>query len=358
MSTLPQVAAVTDAVPITLEVVPVKGPHVIANNSFVATLTRVERELALLMVDDAQSAQFAADLKQRLTTAGRELEETRNRILAPYRAETERINTAAKPVAARIEAAKAKLNGQIMAFAESERKRLADLERKRLDELAALERQQQAEQAEANRKAKEIADAALAAEKRRAALEAAANAAPRERLQLLTAQHAQLTKQIADVTAKKTLTFANQATVKADLETLNAQLATVTAHKTEASKQVAALDAQLALAEELPPEEPAEPLAPLPPPQKTETEQRIEALRFAPAAVVATPVGIRMVVTLRHEVVDVNLLPEPFVLKTAKDTALRATFTTGWREGHPIPTCPGVRFWIDKQAPSTGRNRF
>lgn len=91
-----------------------------------------------------------------------------------------------------------------------------------------------------------------------------------------------------------------------------------------------------------------------PPVEKTETEKQIEAVKYAPLAVPAAkphvaPVGLSFRTTLKLTVTDVNRLPETFVTKTANLTALRAVYTTPWREGQPLPECPGVAFEIDRQ---------
>jgi hypothetical protein len=92
--------------------------------------------------------------------------------------------------------------------------------------------------------------------------------------------------------------------------------------------------------------------------QKTETEQKIEALKYAPVAVAAKPVGVAFRVTLRIKSIDVMKLPEVFVERKAKENAIRAAFCTGWKPDAPMPVCEGVTFEIDKQPISTGRAEF
>ncbi len=104
--------------------------------------------------------------------------------------------------------------------------------------------------------------------------------------------------------------------------------------------------------------EEAPPAEDLPPPEKTETEQKIEAIKYAPAIPTAAPAGIAFRETLRMEIVDVKLLPEPFVIRSANEKGIRATFCTGWRAGAPMPECPGVRFTVEKIAVATGRSAF
>jgi hypothetical protein len=114
-----------------------------------------------------------------------------------------------------------------------------------------------------------------------------------------------------------------------------------------------ATEAELGFVEDEPaPELPPEPV------QKTETEQKIEALKYAPVVVAAKPVGVAFRVTLRIKSIDVMKLPEAFVTRTAKEAAIRQLCCVGWKEGQPIPVLQGVTFEIDKQPISTGRAEF
>ncbi len=101
-----------------------------------------------------------------------------------------------------------------------------------------------------------------------------------------------------------------------------------------------------------------EPAAPPPPPPKTETELEIERVKFAPAPVATRPAGVAFRVRLRAVVVDINKLPEHFVTKYAKDAAIYSTFCAKYKEGEPLPECPGVRFEIERSAVSTGKDTF
>lgn len=94
------------------------------------------------------------------------------------------------------------------------------------------------------------------------------------------------------------------------------------------------------------------------PPPKTETEKKIEALVHAPVAVVAKPGGVSFRVTLVPIVEDVNKLPDMFVVKTANNRAIIATFCTGYKDGAPLPVCEGVRFEVKRESVSTGRQTF
>lgn len=91
-----------------------------------------------------------------------------------------------------------------------------------------------------------------------------------------------------------------------------------------------------------------------PPIEKTETQKAIEAIKYAPLPIAAAPVqakpaGLTFRTTLKMTVVDVNALPDTFVTKTPNLLALRAVYTSPWREGQAIPECPGVKFEIDRQ---------
>ncbi len=98
--------------------------------------------------------------------------------------------------------------------------------------------------------------------------------------------------------------------------------------------------------------------APDEPAPKTATELEIERVKFAPAPVVEKPAGITFRVSLRHLVENLAVLPETFVNKTANDTAIRATFCNGYRDGEPLPSCPGVKFWVERTPVSTGKSTF
>lgn len=82
---------------------------VIANSAFTSTLAKVELEIAHLKITDDQSAQAAANLLQRLTTAGTALEKARKTVKEPFLAKCREIDEAAALPAARIEKAKSLL---------------------------------------------------------------------------------------------------------------------------------------------------------------------------------------------------------------------------------------------------------
>ena len=82
-----------------------------------------------------------------------------------------------------------------------------------------------------------------------------------------------------------------------------------------------------------------------PPPPKSETQVAIERLEHAPAPVAAAkPAGVRFVTRLKHKVIDMAVLPEPFVIRTPDDKKIRETFCVGFQKGDDLPICPGVEF--------------
>lgn len=62
----------------------------------------------------------------------------------------------------------------------------------------------------------------------------------------------------------------------------------------------------------------------------------------------ARPAGIAFRTTLKFDVTDVHSLPTNLVIVTANDAAIRAAYCTGWREGQPVPSVPGIRFVVEK----------
>ena len=150
-------------VPITLP----PAPHILANTSFLTTLAQVEKQVEELHVIDATTAQAAADLTTRLTSAGNQLEKTRKTLKQPFIEAGRAIDAAAEGPSRRIDDAKRRLKDSLAAY-HAEQQRLAEeAERKRQAELRRLEdlrrkeeeaeRQKQAEIAEAARKAAESA---------------------------------------------------------------------------------------------------------------------------------------------------------------------------------------------------------
>ncbi len=263
---------------ITLSPVLPAEPLVVCNSSFLHTLAVVEREIAGLKITDEQSAQAAANIQQRLTSAGNVLEATRANVKAPFVAKCKEIDAAARAPALRIEQAKTAVKRLLTTFADEQEQAAAKAEEARRAELRRLEAQHQEEQRLARIRADELA------------------------------------KQAAELAAK------SRAPVM-DLEF----------------------------------DEPAP--ADLAPP-KTETEKQIDAVRYAPVAAPVRPVGVAFKVRLLIDKIDLDKLPETFVIRTANEAGIRTTFCTGWKEGEPLPVCPGVTFKMDKQPVSTGRASF
>ena len=240
-------------------------PLVLADTAFMTRLADVEKQIGELKVKDAVSAQTAATLLSELTKTGKALDDERLKLKRPFAAIEKQIDAVAAIPQARIEQNKRLLKTALTDYAELERVRLAEEERKRQAELARLRAEQVKQEAEA---------AAAAAE-------------------LLKKSEA----------PAESIDFADE----------------------------------------------------LPPPPKTEIEKKIEAVQFAPARIIARPIGITFKVRLVPTVYDVSKLPEAFVIRTADEQKIRSVYCTGWQEGAPLPDLPGVKFIIDRQPVSTGR---
>ena len=92
-------------------------------------------------------------------------------------------------------------------------------------------------------------------------------------------------------------------------------------------------------------------------PVKTETEKRIEELKFAPAVPEQKIEGVSWRVTLQIEAVDVNKLPDIYVNRSANESLIRETYCVGWKDGDPMPEVPGVKWRVARNAISK-QNRF
>lgn len=99
------------------------------------------------------------------------------------------------------------------------------------------------------------------------------------------------------------------------------------------------------------------PEEPTPPPEKTAAQIALEAVKHAPAVVVAAPVGVSFREELKIDTVDPMKLPELFITRVAKESAIRAAYCQGWVAGKPIPECPGVTFKIHRSTQSVGARR-
>lgn len=252
-------------------IVPIRGPIqpatplILASTAFLSTLKNVESQIASLNITDAHSAQEAATLQNRLTTAGKTLDRQRLDYKRPFMEMADSIDAAAKPPQARIKAAKDRLSKMQTDYTLEQTRLAREAEAARLKEVARLEALQR-EQAKKEEEARE--------------------------------------KAAADATASD-FDFEEPATA---------------------------------------------------PSQKI--EQEIAVLQAAPVAVAEKAVGVRMRVTLFPHVEDVNKLLDVFVEKSAKLPAIRAAYCTGWKDGQPIPVCPGVRFEVQRTTESTGRAQF
>lgn len=132
-------------------------PIVVCDSPFLSTLAKVEREVAGLAISDAASAQAAANLLQRLTSAGSKLNDVRLQISAPFRAKVDEINNAAKAPAKRIEEAKTLLKNKSARYDQEQRDAAKKAEEARQKELARLEAIKRQEDAEKERQAEETA---------------------------------------------------------------------------------------------------------------------------------------------------------------------------------------------------------
>lgn len=93
-------------------------------------------------------------------------------------------------------------------------------------------------------------------------------------------------------------------------------------------------------------------------PQLTEAEKALAAVKFAPVAVIAKPSGVKYKVSIKPVLKDIRLVPEPFIDRSFKLGACRITFCSGWREGDPMPECPGVEFVEERTIVSSGTGVF
>ncbi len=147
-------------------------PLTLVKTGFLTTLAVAEKQVAELKITDAASAQLAASLQTRLTSAGKLLEAARVDCKRPFLDIERKIDEAAKGPANRIEAAKKTLQKAQIQFDIDQRRIAAEAEAKRQAEIKRLEEKRAAEEREAHRKAAEVA-----AEQKRAADAAKASAA-------------------------------------------------------------------------------------------------------------------------------------------------------------------------------------
>ncbi len=144
--------------PLTVQVVEFVAPMVLANSGFLQTLASVEDQVSKLTITDATTAQQAADLQSRLTKAAKTLNDQRLALNRPFEDQIKAINTAAKDPALRIESAKSTVSRALTVFAVAEQQRVAEENRKRQAELAALQEQQRKEKELETKAVLDIAD--------------------------------------------------------------------------------------------------------------------------------------------------------------------------------------------------------
>lgn len=286
------------------------GPLVVADESFMAKLGDYEALISGFKIADAEQAKTLANAQTFLTKSGTSLESEREKHVKPFLAAQRQINSAVEAVQVRINLAKNTAKQKLGAWNQAQIELAAAAEKKRLAEEADKERIRQAEIA----RLQKIADEEARVAKERA------DAIERERL----AQEKLLLEQ--QETARKAA-----ATQDLDLDSIDAP--------------------------HLPIPGP-QPLRPdydeIFPPEKTEAQKQLDALKYAPAVKAAPIVAPRIQgVSFRSWVeivsVDVNQLPESLVIKTADTKAIRAAYISGWRDGQPLPVCPGCVFTIKKE---------
>jgi hypothetical protein len=82
---------------------------------------------------------------------------------------------------------------------------------------------------------------------------------------------------------------------------------------------------------------------------------RQEAALAVPVAPAQKPEGISYRTTLKFEVTNLDLLPKEYVTRFANEAAIRGRFCVGFNERQPLPTLPGVRFYVQKDPITTAR---
>ena len=140
--------------------------------AWVNALAAIEERVMAHRVIDAATQQVASDMLRRLTTAGKQLDEAKKTIKAPFLAACRSIDEAERGPALRIEAAKKRLQNGLTGFAQAEEARIRAEEAARQAEIARLEAVARAE------RQKIEAAAAKAAEEARLVQEAALAAKP------------------------------------------------------------------------------------------------------------------------------------------------------------------------------------
>src|SRR5882757_6286155 len=96
----------SDHPPLHVAVILPPAPYALATSGFLATLAQVEADIAGITITDTESAQAAANIQSRLTTAGTTLERQRKALKDPFIAAGRAIDDAARGPSDRIESAK------------------------------------------------------------------------------------------------------------------------------------------------------------------------------------------------------------------------------------------------------------
>jgi hypothetical protein len=123
---------------ITVQPITPPEPLVVCSPGFITQLAAVEHELASIEIKDDASLQRAAEIQNRITKAGKMLEETRAKLKAPFIAKGKEIDAAAKAPAERIEKLKEQCGAKLVAYRERTRVAAEKAELARQAELARL----------------------------------------------------------------------------------------------------------------------------------------------------------------------------------------------------------------------------
>lgn len=300
------------------------GELIVADNAFMAAIETAENRLVVLKVSSPETAAEGARLQEFLTGAGKALETERLKLLRPFIDAQNAINAAAKNAAARIDLAKQNIKQKITQYDSAQRDLAAARERERLAEVARVERVRVAEIQRLQR----IADQEKAEADRKAA-------------ELLRQQEEAERARLAAIEAAKPKPSAPE-----DLDD--------EPDPSIATNGIDGFQPRRTDMEELDLGEP-------PAPEKSETVKKLEALKVEQAAPPAAPIvapkiaGLSFRTWLEIVSVDVNQLPDAFVIREPNMAELRSVYCVGWKENSPIPQCPGVVFATKRESITRGK---
>lgn len=134
-------------------------PLILCNGSFMGTLKQVEAQTkGLTVIKDAVGNQSAANLLQRATSAGTQLNKQRLELVKPFQDQIDAINAAAKGPAGRLDAVKSSLKTSQTNFNNEQRRLAEEAERARQAELQRLEEIRLSEEKAAQQKAVQISE--------------------------------------------------------------------------------------------------------------------------------------------------------------------------------------------------------